>query len=155
MRRAVLQQIGLINIEWVATPVLATLLVWICVVDVRSYRIPDTASLGLVALGLALSPVSAVAPPIPAMIGAVTGYGLFALTGWIYFRRTGVEGLGLGDAKLLAAAGAWLGWVALPGVISVAAIGGLTFAVLTRRRRLAFGPWLAGAFWVHWIAQIA
>ena len=133
-----MQGMGAVSPEWVATPALAVVLGWICVVDLRSYRIPNAASLGLVALGLALSPVSTVTAPVPALIGAAAGYGVFALIGWVYFWRTGTEGLGLGDAKLLAGAGAWLGWPLLPGVVAGAALGGLAYAVLARRRRLAF-----------------
>lgn len=149
-----MQHMAPINPEWMATPVLGLFLGWICIVDLRSFRIPDPASLGLLGIGLAISPLSGVASPVSALIGAIAGYGIFAAIGWIYFRRTGVEGLGLGDAKLLGAAGAWLGWAALPGVIGVAAIGGLAFAALSGRRRLAFGPWLAVASWLHWIAAI-
>lgn len=148
-------QIGVeVGPEWLATPALAVVLGWICVVDLRSHRIPNIASLGLLTFGVALSLVSGVTAPVPALIGAVVGYGVFAMIGWVYFWQTGAEGLGLGDAKLLAAAGAWLGWPALPGLICVAAIAGLAYALVASRRRLAFGPWLAGAFWVHWIAAI-
>ena len=68
------------------------------------------------------------------------------------------EGLGLGDAKLLAAAGAWLGWQMLPSVVVIAALGGLAQVTVAGRlrsnhtadRSLALGPWLALAFFSLW-----
>jgi leader peptidase (prepilin peptidase)/N-methyltransferase len=67
--------------------------------------------------------------------------------------------LGLGDAKLLAAAGAWLGWPALPGLVAAAAAGALAVALaraalgerLAAATRIAFGPYLALALWLFWL----
>ena len=59
--------------------------------------------------------------------------GLFCSWLWLpaRFRAVrGIEGLGLGDAKLLAAAGAWVGLAALPSVILLAAVAALTVTVL-------------------------
>ncbi|KMW59402.1 Leader peptidase (Prepilin peptidase) [Candidatus Rhodobacter oscarellae] len=144
---------SLVHLDLAAASVLAGLLGWATLRDLERYEIPDAASLGLVAIGLALSPWSAVTQPQAALLGAALGYGVFAGLGELYFRRTGIDGLGLGDAKLLAAAGAWLGWAALPLVVGLAAVSALCFAVITRRRRLAFGPWLSMAFWMIWVAR--
>jgi leader peptidase (prepilin peptidase)/N-methyltransferase len=72
----------------------------------------------------------------------------------------GREGLGQGDAKLLAAAGAWLGWEALPVVVFIGAVLGLALVLLRRRpgqkldaaTALPFGAPLALATWVMWLA---
>ena len=71
----------------------------------------------------------------------------------------GRDGLGQGDAKLLAASGAWLGVAALPNVVLFAAVAGLAMAavlslggkVLTARTMLPFGPCLALATWLIWL----
>ncbi len=141
--------------EFLASAVIAPVLAWICIVDIREYRIPDHASLPLIALGLGASLWPVMATPADAVLGVMLGYGIFALIGAIHFRRTGRDGLGLGDAKLLGAAGAWLGWAELPLLIAFAAVSALAFAILTRQRRIAFGPWLAGAFWLLWIVKIS
>jgi mannitol/fructose-specific phosphotransferase system IIA component (Ntr-type) len=39
------------------------------------------------------------------------------------------DGLGLGDAKLLAGTGAWVGWQGLPSVVLIAAVLGLVMAL--------------------------
>lgn len=93
------------------------------------------------------------------IIGAVVGFALLAAIGAWSFRRSGIDALGLGDAKLFGAAGAWLGWQALPLVLLIASVGGIAFVMLRGRGRLrdavAFGPFLAGGFWVVWVWQHA
>lgn len=130
----------------VLLPVLASL----AVIDARTSRLPDVLTLPLVFAGLGWH--WAFAQPLgPAMLGAGIGYGAFAVFGWIFFRMRKVEGLGLGDAKLFAAAGAWLGAAALPFVALLAAVAALIFAVLSGTRRVAFGPWLAAATAAVWL----
>lgn len=58
----------------------------------------------------------------------------------------------MGDAKLLAALGAWLGWVALPGILLIASILGLIGGLIwlqwnkqDHRAAFPFGPFLAFA----------
>jgi leader peptidase (prepilin peptidase)/N-methyltransferase len=83
----------------------------------------------------------------------------FALIAWLYRRLRGREGLGLGDAKLLGAGGAWLGWQALPSVVALGAAIALALALagaaaggkLSATTRIAFGPYLALAIWVVWL----
>ena len=141
--------------DWVASLVLAAVLGWICVVDLRRFQIPDAASLGLVLIGLGFSPWSPIVTPTFALAGAAIGFCLFAAIGALFFRFTGQDGLGLGDAKLLAAAGAWLGPRDLATLVAVAATSALCFAILARHRKIAFGPWLAAAFWMIWMVRIS
>lgn len=147
-------QITINPVAGMASVYLCAMLAWITCSDLKSFRIPDCASLPLIASGLALSLMPGGIEVTEALIGAAVGYGVFAALGAVYFRRTGQDGLGLGDAKLLAAAGGWLGWRDLPALVASAAVAALVFALLTRQRRLAFGPWLAAAFWVLWIRSI-
>ncbi len=144
----------LTRFEWLTSGVLCLVLLWICVVDIRRYQIPDEASLGLLATGLLLSVASPLVTPTLAVLGAAVGYTVFAGLGAAFYHHTGQDGLGLGDAKLLAAAGAWLGVRDLPVLVCVAAISALVFALVFRQRRIAFGPWLSGSFWVIWVVRI-
>lgn len=143
--------------DFIATFVLAAILVQLIVIDLREFRLPDRLTLPLIGMGLCLSAWREGGWPIQAAIGALVGYGVFWTIGTLYYRLRGVEGLGQGDAKLLAASGAWLGPFALPWVVLLAAIGALLASLVSARRRmapLAFGPWLAGAFWALWILQL-
>ena len=69
--------------------------------------------------------------------------------------------MGGGDAALFAAAGAWLGWTALPLVLGSAAVAGIVVALLlwgrgiTATTRLPFGVFLAAATWVMALATIS
>lgn len=132
-----------------ATVVLGLLLAAITRADLRTFRIPDRLNAALAVIGLALA--FAGTRPWDHVIGALAGYALFWAIGEVHFRRTGREGLGLGDAKLFGASGAWLGWQALPFVLLIAALGGLLAALLRRQAQLAFGPWLALGLWVMWL----
>jgi leader peptidase (prepilin peptidase)/N-methyltransferase len=116
-------------------------------------------TLPLVAAGLAVA--YAIDPGLVAghALAALGGFTVFAAIGLIYRRLRHREGMGLGDAKLLAAAGAWLGWQALPGLVVIAALAALAVALAQAVRgarmaattRVAFGSYLALAFWLVWL----
>lgn len=139
-----------------ATAVLTGMLGWACAIDWRSFRLPDALVLPLVPMGLGVSAVLQGGWPLDAALGAAAGFAVFYLLGEIYFRARGVEGLGIGDAKLLAAAGAWLGIAALPIVVLLSALPALAIAFVTGRMqgRIAFGPYLGAAFLCVWIWDI-
>ena len=71
----------------------------------------------------------------------------------------GREGLGGGDPKLFAGIGLWLGWQALPLVLLVACVTGLTVVLALRlagrqmgmNDRLPLGVMLAIAAWAVWL----
>ena len=69
----------------------------------------------------------------------------------LYFAVRQYQGLGLGDVKLLAASGIWIGITGVPmqlliaAVTALAAAGAMQFAgqTVTRQTSLPFGPFLA------------
>jgi leader peptidase (prepilin peptidase)/N-methyltransferase len=143
-----------------ASGALITQLVLIARTDIATQRIPDPLNLVLFVSGLGVS--TALGLDMPArVIGAVAGYGLLAGLAFAYLQARGRDGLGLGDAKLLGAAGAWLGWMGLPFALLIAASGGLIFVAIQRLRgrpidaqtRLAFGPFLAIGIALVWLVQ--
>lgn len=150
-----IEQLGNLSfLQASATIGLAMTLVALVRIDLRDLRLPDRITLPLIGVGLILAAVEGRGWPVEAAIGAAVGYGTFWLIGTVYFRLRRRDGLGLGDAKLLAAAGAWLGPYALPWVVLIGATLALGFAVATAKGRqvpLAFGPWLALGFWAMWI----
>ena len=129
-------------------------LAWI---DWRYFILPDVLTLPLLLAGLGVAAGEGRAAALDGALGAALGYGGLWLVGALYRRLRGRDGLGGGDAKLLAAGGAWLGAAALPWVLLGAAVGGLAIAALTRRGILAptlavpFGPPLAAAIWLVWL----
>jgi leader peptidase (prepilin peptidase)/N-methyltransferase len=134
-----------------ATVLLYTLLWRLARIDMGTGRLPDLLTLPLLGLGLGWSAWVAGGLPWAALAGAGAGYLLFAGLGWVWWRTRGVEALGLGDAKLYAAGGAWLGWQALPWIALLAAGTALVAALAGRLDgRIAFGPWLAAAIALLW-----
>lgn len=131
-------------------------LAWI---DLEWLLLPDALTLPLLLGGLAATWLTAPEALGDAVLGAALGWLLFAAVAAGYRALRGRDGLGGGDAKLLAAAGAWLGWPALPQVMLLAALAALCAAGLRRWRRgpaaagakLAFGPFLALATWLVWL----
>ncbi|WP_245579179.1 prepilin peptidase [Inquilinus limosus] len=124
-------------------------------IDRRIGLLPDMLTLPLILAGLLAALAEPGGPPLAdRAIGAAAGYLLFAGVASAYRRLRGKDGLGLGDAKLLAAGGAWLGWQALPWVIligaGVALLAVLVFArgPVARDTAIAFGPWLALGIWL-------
>jgi leader peptidase (prepilin peptidase)/N-methyltransferase len=125
-------------------------------VDLLAFRLPDLVTLPLGLVGLLAGPWVLGTPWLDHLIGAAAGYGVLALLAWAYARLRGREGLGMGDAKLLAAGGAWLGWMALPVIVVLACAGGLAWAAVRLLRGgraalsepLAFGVPLSAAIWV-------
>lgn len=144
--------------DLLATPILALTLSLLAWIDLRERRLPDRMTIPLILSGLALAFLRDPASLGAHVTGATVAYALFAFIGQIYFRKQGVEGLGLGDAKLFAAAGAWLGWSDLPLVLLIASVGGLAQALLlsaSRSGNIAFGPWLGFGFFLLWTVNFA
>lgn len=130
------------------------MLLAMAVIDYDTQYLPDILTLPLTWLGLiyslfTYSPVT----PSDAIIGAASGYMVLWLIYQAHHLLTGREGMGYGDFKLLAAAGAWLGWQALPFVLLISAATGLLITLIITifgrhsiSKAVPFGPYLAIAF---------
>lgn len=146
------------SVELLVTPVLAAALGYLAWRDLADHRLPDAVTLPLLTAGLALAALTPGLELRAAVLGAGGGFAVFWAIGAWFFARHAREGLGLGDAKLFAGAGAWLGWQALPSLLLIASLGGLAAALFRREGRgaeLAFGPWLCLGFALLWGARLA
>jgi len=131
-------------------------LAWI---DIRRWLLPDALTLSLVIAGLAAAAAFDPEQLTGRALGAALGYLSLRAVAALYRILRGREGLGEGDAKLLAASGAWVGVGALPQLILVAAISALIAAACLRlagirlgaHSALPFGPFLALATWLLWL----
>ena len=130
-------------------------LAWI---DWEHLLLPDVLTLPLILAGLGGAAVLDPDGLTLHAVGALAGYLIFRGIEIGYRRLRGRDGLGAGDAKLAAAAGAWLGVAALPTVIFLAAVSGLLMALGLRvagRKvggavKLPFGLPPA-AIWIIWL----
>lgn len=142
---------------------LAGLCLAIAIVDTRSMIIPDELNGLALVLGLAAAGLHAPSEPVAAIadaaVRAATMFALFYLFRALYWRVRGVAGMGLGDVKLAAAAGAWLDWPYLPVVVNIAALSALAVALLAMLRgrevtlsaKIPFGAFFAPSIWVCWL----
>ena len=128
-------------------------------IDFRTQLLPDALTLPLLWLGLLISLVPVFVDTREAVIGAATGYVALWSVYWLFKLATGKEGMGFGDFKLFAAAGAWMGYAALLPVIIIAAVSGAVIGTILLRTRgqdrsvpFAFGPFLAIAMWIWLVA---
>ncbi|KWF70943.1 prepilin peptidase [Burkholderia cenocepacia] len=119
-------------------------------IDIRTGYLPDSMTLPLLWAGLALNLADTLTSLRSAVIGAMAGYLFLWSIYWLFKWLRGIEGIGFGDLKLLAALGAWMGWAALPQVVLFAAVTGAIVGLLaTWRGRMRFeepipfGPFLA------------
>jgi len=143
--------------EW--STLAALFFTWICIcltfIDLDYHLLPDQLTLLLLWLGLFVSLFGFFCTSQDAILGAIAGYIIFALTQLIFGWATKKTGMGQGDFKFLAALGAFLGWQTLPLVILLASISGIIIAfthMLIKRNfksiPLPFGPYLAVAGWI-------
>jgi len=131
-------------------------LAWI---DARELRLPDALTLPLLLGGLVEAALLEPSRALDRSIGAIAGYAFFRAVAAGYAWLRGRAGLGAGDSKLLAAAGAWLGWQALAWLVLLAAMAALALILIdgycrgriNASRRVPFGPFLAFATWLMWL----
>jgi leader peptidase (prepilin peptidase) / N-methyltransferase len=143
---------------------LALVMIAIAVIDARHFLIPNE----LVLAGLVLGLAAAAAQPgrwVVNVAGAA-GRGLVVALLFFAFRTLyrwlrGREGIGLGDVKLAAVAGAWLSWTAVALAIDIAALSALAAVLLDMLRgrkftavtRVPFGLFFAPAIWLAWVVD--
>lgn len=130
-------------------------LISITMIDFDHQLIFDQHSLSLLWIGLLLSCFGVFTTPVNAIVGAVAGYGFFYSFAYLFKVIRKKEGMGQGDFKLFAAAGAWLGWQMLPLVVFVScvlavAIGStvLFFQRKSQQTPIPFGPFIACAMFI-------
>ena len=131
----------------------------LAIIDFKYYLLPDFLTLPLIPAGLLAAYVLDPSSLIDNIIGAAVGFSFVIILRWLYQILRGREGMGLGDAKLLAAAGAWVSWTGLPSVVLLAALIGLMIALLRHWRggklaltdRVPFGTYLCFGAWIVWL----
>ncbi|MBU3581130.1 prepilin peptidase [Polynucleobacter sp. AP-Capit-er-40B-B4] len=137
--------------EWIQIFLILVLL-YLAYFDLRTFRLPDIITLPLIFTGLLFNGLSnqGFASFQDSIIGATLGYTGLWLLNSLYRALKKQNGIGMGDAKLLAALGAWLGWQPLPGILLMASLTGLIGGVIwlfwnqqNHRAAFPFGPFLA------------
>ena len=116
-------------------PLLVVRLVFACamvvlfVIDLRHRILPDAITIPGVGVGIA---ASFVLEPgwFDAVAGVAIGTGSLLAIAEVYYRVRGEEGLGMGDVKMLAMIGAFLGWQLMLVALLLAAVLGSVIGVM-------------------------
>ena len=133
--------------------VLVFIFIIIYFIDLKHYIIPNILTFPLMILGFIKSfdpNLNSLFPNyLNSLIGGIFGYGIIWSIIFFYKQIRNKEGMGLGDAKLLAVIGFWFGWISIPFVIFSSSIVALIFVIpslLNKSRefssQIPFGPFI-------------
>ena len=139
---------------------LAVGLILLAIYDFRYFLLPNILTYGLLGLGLLLAFMENRSQFYDYLVGAIIGgAGLYSIA-LVYKYLRGREGMGLGDVKLFAAGGAWVGWQGLASIILIAApvtlfaIGVMHLirkTVIKEDQPVPFGVGLTFGIWLVWM----
>lgn len=144
---------------------LALMMMAIAAIDARHFVIPNKLVLAALALGLLEAYFSGTNRLAGDLVGSAlraTVLGALFLGFRIAYRHIrGREGLGLGDVKLAAVAGLWLGWMAAAIAIDIATLTALAIVLVAVARgrkvsgytKVPFGLFFAPAIWLSWLIE--
>lgn len=129
------------------------------VIDFYHYILPDVITLPGIVLGVVVAGSVGGAPLATlesSLIGVVAGGGGLWLFAYLFEKISGKVGMGMGDIKLLAMIGAWMGWQSLPLTLfgaglmgSVVGISWMVYSGRDRSQPIPFGPYLVMAAWIY------
>ena len=134
--------------------ILILLYIIIFFIDLRHFIIPDSLNLAVIILALIKNVLpsfntSLTQDMLESFLGMGIGYICIWLIIYLYKLIKGIEGMGLGDAKLMAGVGCLFGWQSILPVLFVAAILGLLYAIpflFNKKKNLQsqipFGPFI-------------
>ena len=143
-----------ISITTLLLIILSIFFVIIFFIDLKHYIIPNELTFPLMFIGFIKSfepNLNQTIFPnyINSLVGGVFGYLIIWLIVFFYKKVRNKEGMGLGDAKLMAVVGFWFGWVSIPFTIFISSFVALFFAVpsLLKKTRdmsaqIPFGPYI-------------
>ena len=141
--------------------ILSLILIMIFFIDLENFIIPD--SLNFIIMGLALLKnflpnfdTSLIHEINQSIIGGMVGYLSIWLIIYLYKTFKKIDGMGFGDAKLMAGIGLLFGWQSIPFILFVSSVLGLIFVVpslikkqKTMRTEIPFGPFIIVACLIY------
>ena len=143
-----------ISIESLLLIILSIFFLIIYFIDLKHFIIPNELTYPLIVLGFGKTFFTNqnyyIFPDyLNSIIGGVAGYTIIWVIIFLYKKLKNIEGMGLGDAKLLAAIGFWFGWIALPFVLFFSSLTALIISVPSLikktknlQTKIPFGPYI-------------
>lgn len=134
-----------------ALGILALLVGYAAIVDIRQFIIPDTVNVAIFSTGLTASFTIGHIEPLSAVLAVLLGGGILLAVQAGFRAYQGYDGLGTGDVKLVAAGATWTGLEGLAPTLLVACLMALAYisfrrildAEFSTSARIPFGPFLA------------
>ena len=143
-----------ISIESLLLIILSIFFLIIYFIDLKHFIIPNELTYPLIVLGFGKTFLTNqkyfIFPDYQnSIIGGVAGYTIIWLIIFLYKKLKNIEGMGLGDAKLLSAIGFWFGWICLPFILFFSSLIALITNVpslLNKSKdlqtKIPFGPYI-------------
>jgi leader peptidase (prepilin peptidase)/N-methyltransferase len=137
------------GVLFVSRVLFASALVALFAIDLEHHLLPNVITLPGIVVGFAFSLLG---PPgwFDSLVGILVGGGILFAIAELYYRARHEEGLGMGDVKMLAMIGAFLGWKLAIVTLMMASVAGsvIGLALIAMRRgdmkyALPFGTFLA------------
>ena len=133
--------------------ILSLTLLIIFFIDLKHFIIPNGLTFPMIVLGFLKSfdpNLNSIFPNyINSLIGGLLGYGIIWAIIFFYKQIRKKEGMGLGDAKLMAAIGFWFGWISIPFTIFISSTVALVIVIpslINQSRKMSseihFGPYI-------------
>ena len=141
--------------------IISLLFIIIFFIDLENFIIPDSLNFSIMALALfknflPISNTSFIQDINQSIIGGMVGYSIIWLIIYLYKMIKKIEGMGLGDAKLMASIGLLFGWHSVPFVLFISALLGLIFVLPSlinkqknMRSEIPFGPFIIAACLIY------
>ena len=143
-----------ISVKSLLLIILSIFFIIIFFIDLKHFIIPNELTFPLMVIGFLKSfdpnlDQTIFPNYINSILGGFIGYFLIWLVIFVYEKIRNKEGMGLGDAKLMAAIGFWFGWVSIPFTIFISSLVALIFvmpSLLNKTRKVSsqipFGPYI-------------
>ena len=143
-----------ISITTLLLLVLSIFFIIIFFIDLKYFIIPNVLTFPLMVIGFLKSfdpNLNQTIFPnyINSLIGGLFGYSIIWLIIFLYKNIRKKEGMGLGDAKLMAVIGFWFGWISIPFTIFISSTVALVLVVpslINQSRKMSseipFGPYI-------------
>ena len=132
-------------------------------IDLKHFIIPDGLNFGIMALAIFKNflpnfNASFIHDINQSIIGGIVGYLSIWIIIYLYRVIKKIEGMGLGDAKLMTGIGLLFGWQSIPFVLFISAVLGLIFATPSLinkkknlRSKIPFGPFIITACLIYFL----
>ena len=123
-------------------------------IDLKHFIIPNELTFPLMAIGFLKSfdpNLNQTIFPnyINSLFGGIFGYSIIWLIIFFYKKVRNKEGMGLGDAKLMAVVGFWFGWISIPFTIFISSLVALILVIPSLLKKtkdmsaqIPFGPYI-------------